>query len=84
MSKKPYKAEGWENIVVNNADGNTLCLFPGGTLEEAKANAALFAAAPDLLDALVDALEVIGSWGEDGDPAWAERAKETIRKATNA
>ena len=83
MSKKPYRAEGWENIVVNDADGNTLVACAGSTIEEAKANAALFAAAPDLLDALVDALEVIGSWGEDGDPAWAERAKETIRKATS-
>ena len=83
MSKKPYKAEGWKNIVVNDANGNTLVACAGSTLEEAKANAALFAAAPELLDALVDALEVIGSWGEYGYPAWAERAKETIRKATN-
>ena len=50
----PWRAEGWESTIVNDADGNTLCLMPSsdGTLASAKANARLIAAAPDMLDAL--------------------------------
>jgi hypothetical protein len=51
----PWKAEGWENLVVNNADGYTMTLAAGGKgagLAELKANARLIAAAPDLLAAL--------------------------------
>jgi hypothetical protein len=48
-----------------------------------EADAHLIAAAPDLLSALEEALEVAGSWGSDGDPAWVERAKAAINKATN-
>jgi hypothetical protein len=29
--------------------------------------------------ALKEALEVMGSWDEDGDPAWAYRAREAIK-----
>jgi hypothetical protein len=52
----PWKAEGWENLVVNSADGYTMTLAAGGkgaVLAELKANARLIAAAPDLLAALV-------------------------------
>lgn len=35
----------------------------------------------ELVDILKDALEVIGSWGEDGSPEWAKRAEEAIAKA---
>jgi hypothetical protein len=59
MSKhtpSPWKAEGWENIVVNSVNGNTLVACPGDgpntPLEEIKANARLIAAAPELLEAL--------------------------------
>ncbi len=31
-----------------------------------------------LVDCLTDALEVIGNWGEDGDPQWAKMAKELL------
>lgn len=51
----PWKAEGWENLVVNCAEGYTLTLAAGrkgAGLEELKANARLIAAAPDLLAAL--------------------------------
>ena len=41
----------------------------------------LMAAAPDLLAALKDALDVMGDWGDDGDPAWAIRARDAIAKA---
>ena len=51
----PWKTEGWENLVVNSADGHTMTLAAGGKdacLEELKANARLIAAAPELLVAL--------------------------------
>jgi hypothetical protein len=49
-SPAPWKAEGWNGTVVNDADGNTLALYPGaGSAQTAAANAALIAAAPDLL-----------------------------------
>ena len=51
----PWKAEGWENLVVNCAEGYTLTLAAGrkgAGLEELQANARLIASAPDLLAAL--------------------------------
>lgn len=52
----PWKAEGWNEIVVNSAEGYTLALAPSGrkssSLEEIRANACLIAAAPDMVDAL--------------------------------
>jgi hypothetical protein len=59
----PWKAEGWENLVVNSADGHTMTLAAGGNwadLAELKANARLIAAAPDLLAALVAMLNRYG------------------------
>jgi hypothetical protein len=44
-------------------------------------NAQLIAAAPELLEALEEALSVMGEWGEDGDPEWAEQARAAIAKA---
>ncbi len=41
----------------------------------------LMAAAPEMLDALKEALEVMGEWGADGDPQWALAARAAIDKA---
>lgn len=64
----PWKAEGWESVVVNDANGNTLVLMPGASygLAAVKANAALIAAAPDLL-AACKAVEDAWTGGESGD-----------------
>lgn len=54
-TKGPWRTEGFENLVVNSAEGYTLTLAAGGKdacLDELKANARLIAAAPDLLHAL--------------------------------
>ena len=52
----PWKAEGWNEIVDNTAEGYTLALAPSGSkassLEEIRANALLIAAAPEMADAL--------------------------------
>jgi len=53
---------------------------PGVSEEEMEANARLFLESPELADCLEDALDVIGSWGEDGDPAWAQRARECLAR----
>lgn len=59
----PWRAEGWENLVVNDANGNTVVCCPGGsrgaTLDQLQARAALIAAAPETArhrDTLIDAL----------------------------
>lgn len=44
----------------------------------------LTAAAPDLLAALKDALEVMGDWDDEGAPGWAQAARAAIAKAEGA
>lgn len=52
-SPGPWECVGFENLVVNDEEGNTITCAPGGrygaTLGELRANARLIAAAPDLL-----------------------------------
>ena len=64
----PWKAEGWESVVVNDTNGNTLVLMPGASygLAAVKANARLIAAAPDLL-AACKAVDDAWTGGENGD-----------------
>jgi hypothetical protein len=63
----PWRAEGWNNLVVNSYTGDTIIIQPGGSeyakLEELQANARLIAAAPELLEALKGMME------------WARRVK---------
>lgn len=56
----PWKPCGFENLTVNDSEGNTLVACPGsstGTLIEMKGNAHLIAAAPELLEALKALIE---------------------------
>jgi hypothetical protein len=75
------------NVHAHNVPSNA---FPRGSGQYVAeddggvANARLIAAAPDLLDALEEAIEVVGSWGDDGDPSWLERAKSAIAKVGGA
>jgi len=58
----PWRAEGWKNVVVNLPTGETIALCPGpkyAPLGVFQANAALIAAAPDLLEALEAAYSVL-------------------------
>jgi hypothetical protein len=58
-TRGPWCTCGWENIVVNSADDNSICVAAGSkyaSLEELQANASLIAAAPDMLKALEDIL----------------------------
>ena len=54
---RPWKATGWENTLVNDAEGYTICACPGCTIGEAKANARLIASAPELLAACEELLQ---------------------------
>lgn len=75
----PWRAEGWEGVVVNAADGSTLVLCPNGkdsTLAEIKANAKLIAAAPDLLDLLALALPYVEE--AELDPGYKARAVKNL------
>lgn len=80
----PWKAEGWESLVVNCAEGYTLTLAAGregAGLEELKANAALIAAAPDLLAALEDIVKLADNTDFYLPLNWLEDARAAIAKA---
>tara|TARA_R110000822_G_scaffold108961_1_gene238660 strand:- start:958 stop:1278 length:321 start_codon:yes stop_codon:yes gene_type:complete len=80
-TKGPWITEGWENLVVNSADGYAICgeltvreirtmtLAAGGKdacLDELKANACLIAAAPELLAALYELVKYDEGTSEEG------------------
>jgi hypothetical protein len=83
----PWKAEGWENLVVNSADGHTMTLAAGGKdacLDELRANARLIAAAPDMLSEL-HALRVqleAQSAGYTALEIWPHVRAELIRRVS--
>lgn len=58
----PWKTQGFENLIVNSPLGNTIVCSPGsdtGTLIEMKSNARLIAAAPELLYALKQLMNMV-------------------------
>jgi hypothetical protein len=81
----PWKAQGWNDLVVNSANGDTILACPGsssGGIDEMQANARLIAAAPELLTALEWALEQLE---DDLDPDYQlafDAAMATVQKAT--
>lgn len=75
----PWITCGFENLTVNDRDGNTIIACPGsstGTRIEMKANARLIAAAPDLLEALIECEVLL-----DQFPLIKRRVKAAIAKA---
>ncbi len=55
----PWRAEGFEDLIVNDANNITIAVAPGmngNNLSESKATAHLIAAAPDLLEALINSI----------------------------
>ena len=92
-SPGPWECVGFENLVVNDEEGNTITCAPGGrygaTLGELRANARLIAAAPEMLEALKDMLETY-AWkheetaqneGEHMLISAVRKARQTIAKA---
>ena len=80
-TKGPWRTEGFENLVVNSAEGYTLTLAAGGKdacLDELKANARLIAAAPELLEALYAALPCVEE-SEEFDKPNGPKLSVTIR-----
>lgn len=82
-SPRPWRAEGWEQIIVNDRDGLTLAIAPGaGELGTAKANAALIVAAVNNFDGLVSVLRSAENWfGELGHDDGAQGLLDDIRLA---
>lgn len=81
----PWRAEGWERLIVNAANGDTIVACPGGairaSLAELQANARLIAAAPELLSFVQGiALCVKCSESESGQAA-PEAVDALIEKA---
>jgi hypothetical protein len=85
----PWQACGWEQCTVNSAAGFTIVAFPGGNggdngrldLSEAKANARLISAAPDMLAA---GQAIIGAYakGMDGWTLHGHALRAAITRAT--
>ena len=76
FSPAPWRAEGEDKIIVNDARGYTLVLCPGHTLALAQANSRLIAAAPALLTALHD-LTIWAGNRSAGRGAW-QYAQSTV------
>ena len=88
-TKGPWKTEGWENLVVNSADGSTMTLAAGGKdacLEELKANARLIAAAPELLAELhsVRVQLEAQALGYSASEIWPHVRTELVRRISHA
>ena len=85
-TKGPWRTEGFENLVVNSAEGYTMTLAAGGkdaSLDELKANACLIAAAPELLAALKAIADYDEGSSEEGTygSEVLERCRAAISKA---
>jgi len=95
-TKGKWEVAGQDPDIYIESGLKTLCKL-WGRGEEQEANAELIAAAPDLLEALLKAKELIKEWhnigaGEMGDGLWAiydskspemKRINEAIKKATH-
>ena len=82
----PWKTGGFQNVVVNAADGSTIVACPGGSamapLSEHKANAALIAAAPEMLEALEMVLIASEDGGDMNDIDF-DQLRAAVAKAKN-
>jgi hypothetical protein len=79
----PWTATGWQDTVVNDSEGNTLALYPGGdcSLETVQANASLIAAAPELYEACRRALDFIDDLPIPGNSIILRDLRDVIAKA---
>jgi hypothetical protein len=86
----PWQATGWENCTVNSAAGFTIVAFPGGdggesgrlSISEAKANARLIAAAPDILAALQWLTEAVADEDRGSTESAIMKARIALARAT--
>jgi len=87
----PWKVEhrGYKYIVSKSRDGyitRDVCRMDGSTMAAfaQEANARLIAAAPELLEALKDALQLLEVYGGDFEEATRNQARAAIAKAEGA
>lgn len=64
------------------ADGMVIGYVDGFGNEERKANARLIAFAPDLFEALRDAVDYYPNWKDGTEPVWRPKARAAIAKAS--
>lgn len=70
------------NVKVTDADGKAVCML---TPRRGMWNGDLIAAAPDLLEALKEALDQLYCWSREDEPTFTmQRAAEAIAKATGS
>lgn len=78
----PWRSDYWD---VYARDGRHVCKCTAtGAIDETHpsiANARLIAAAPDMLAALVAAVQAHGPFGDDSRPEWWQPALDAIAKA---
>ena len=93
-TKGPWRvAEGGNEVngfVAVKTSNSKYILCDGNTEQERKANAALIAAAPDLLEALKEAEALYSEYGLQANPNYADRigpwinaTRQAINKAEN-
>lgn len=81
----PWRAEGWENLIVNDKNGFTIVCAPGyGDLTDMKQTAKLISAAPELLEALVELVERAEAGSSIRGLPEYDLAIKAIDKATKA
>lgn len=61
IAPAPYAATGWNDTIINDADGNTICAMPAAHLglEAVRSTARMMAAAPELFRMLRTALDIL-------------------------
>ena len=75
-------SEGYCQHIVRASNHIALAVLGNYSPHEQLANAALYAAAPELLSLLQDAVEAFGPHLEGGDDEWLQFARAAIAKAT--
>lgn len=82
----PFRPQKYQEqlIQADEFDVATCHAYSPGTEVEALSNAHLISAAPDLLEALEEAVEWDGQDSEGVDAVWLEKAREAIAKARGA
>ena len=70
-------------FIISSSNQTAPAIAFGNTKEEAEANARLIAAAPELLDALMSAMQT-AEFEHHPERPWHHKARAAIAKATNA
>jgi hypothetical protein len=80
----PWRHEGTFDSVVRGADNSYVAVSSGyqkgGWVSLTQANARLIAAAPEMLEALIEAYKINNHWGANNYHKWSDSFEETVVK----